>query len=132
MRILIADDDADLRGMLERECRERGFTEVYEASDGIEAFALFQKHAVDVVLTDFLMPNMNGMGLLHAIKALRPEMPVYILTGFGGDAEWIFPEANGTFTKLEIGHALQVVVERTRAIVQATIEADLVACASKS
>ena len=55
------------------------------AAHGHEALALFRAAPFDLVLTDQSMPMMNGVQLGTAIKAISPETPVVLLTGFGDE-----------------------------------------------
>jgi CheY-like chemotaxis protein len=114
MRILLVDDDHDVLHMLAEACRLRGFEEVHVAADGLEALSLLDRHDVDVVVSDFQMPNMNGMGLSVAIQATRPELPVYILTGLPGEERPFVPSAQATFAKSDVDTALDEVAQRTR------------------
>jgi two-component system, cell cycle sensor histidine kinase and response regulator CckA len=65
--------------VLERE----GF-KVYEASHGAEALDLLREGmaAVDVVVSDIVMPNLNGVELLLQLKSSHPELPVILMSGY--------------------------------------------------
>jgi DNA-binding NtrC family response regulator len=80
--ILIADDDDNLRRVLEFQLEEAGFT-VLSAADGSEALDLFISNEVDSVITDLRMPKFSGLELLEEIKALNGETPVVVVTAFG-------------------------------------------------
>lgn len=88
IRVLIVDDSSTIRRIISR-CLERaevGVTEVFEASDGRKALELLNIKAVDVVLTDINMPNMNGLQLLREMKQ-SPQwgaIPVLVITSEGG------------------------------------------------
>jgi CheY-like chemotaxis protein len=114
MRILLVDDDHDVLHMLAEACKLRGFEQVHVAPDGLEALAVLEQHEVDVVVSDFQMPNMNGMGLSVAIQATRPELPVYILTALPDDERPFVPSVQGTFAKTDVEAALDEVALRTR------------------
>ncbi|MHA3771014.1 response regulator [Verrucomicrobiota bacterium sgz303538] len=81
LRILFSDDDAAIRTVVSL-CLERAGHTVTVASDGSEALELFEPGKYDVVLTDLAMPIMNGEKLARAIKALAPDQPVVVLTGY--------------------------------------------------
>ena len=66
--VLLIDDDESLRRVTEYMLREDGYS-VIAAANGREGLELFRSHAVDVVLTDVLMPEMDGMELLPRLKA---------------------------------------------------------------
>lgn len=80
--ILIADDEPEIREALARILRRQGL-QVLFAADGREALDLIQSSPVDVVLADLRMPRLNGLELLKAIKAIKPDVEVIILTGYG-------------------------------------------------
>jgi hypothetical protein len=78
--ILIADDDASIRSMCKKLLEKNGYR-VLLAKDGLQAVELFQqhKHDVRVVLTDLAMPRMDGLTLIHALRA-EPPFPRIIAT----------------------------------------------------
>jgi CheY-like chemotaxis protein len=74
-RILIAEDDADLRLLL-RLVLHRAGHQVTEARDGVEALEALTRASFDVVLVDNVMPRMTGVEVLEAVQLLRrPERP---------------------------------------------------------
>ncbi len=77
--ILIVDDEAIIRDLCSRALK--GY-QVLVAADGDEALALFEKGGVDVILSDVMMPKMNGIELLKRIKDIDPTSVVLIMTGF--------------------------------------------------
>jgi signal transduction histidine kinase/CheY-like chemotaxis protein len=84
-RVLFVDDNADLRRYVARLLSTR-FT-VMTASDGVAAFELIQQEKPDLVLTDVMMPKLDGFGLLNAIRS-RPELrtiPVILLSARAGE-----------------------------------------------
>jgi signal transduction histidine kinase/ActR/RegA family two-component response regulator len=81
-RVLVVDDDAMVRGMLTSQMEEWGYR-VAQASDGLEALAhLDGGAAVDLLISDFAMPGMNGLRLIHEARRRRPELPALLLTGY--------------------------------------------------
>lgn len=82
IRILIADDHAIVRAGLRQFIADQIDMEVTgEAATGDEAIALVRSEEFDVVLLDISMPDKNGVDTLRAIKQIRPELPVLILSG---------------------------------------------------
>ncbi|MGH7312775.1 MAG: response regulator, partial [Candidatus Rokuibacteriota bacterium] len=73
--ILVADDDPGLRESLERTLSRDGYR-VVAASDGRAALERLQAGGVDLVLTDLKMPGLSGIELLHAAKAIAPDVDV--------------------------------------------------------
>jgi DNA-binding NtrC family response regulator len=81
-RVLIVDDEADSRDAL-AELTQRWGYDVQTASDGTEALRRAIEGHPDVILTDLVMPGMDGLWLLRALRAELPECPVVLLTGRG-------------------------------------------------
>jgi DNA-binding NtrC family response regulator len=81
-RVLIVDDEADSRDAL-AELTQRWGYDVQTASDGTEALRRSIEWHPDVILTDLVMPNMDGLWLLRALRAELPDCPVVLLTGRG-------------------------------------------------
>jgi two-component system response regulator FlrC len=79
--ILLVDDEERYREVLARVLTKAGY-EVVEASDGIEALSLLEKLKIDLVLSDILMPGLNGYALVARLRAKWPSMPVILTTGF--------------------------------------------------
>lgn len=79
-KILVADDEEDLRGFLASELSREH--EVIEARDGVEALALTRQYEPDLVLLDYMMPDKNGMEVCRAIRADHrlSHIPVIMLT----------------------------------------------------
>ncbi len=81
-RVLIVDDEADSRDALAELSRRWGY-DVQTASDGTEALRRAIEWHPDIILTDLVMPNMDGLWLLRALRAELPDCPVVLLTGRG-------------------------------------------------
>lgn len=84
--ILLVEDNASLRDLLQRTLEGVGFS-VFSAADGAEALQLYRQehHAVDLVVSDIVMPGLNGIELADRILADRPEMKFLFITGFGNE-----------------------------------------------
>jgi DNA-binding NarL/FixJ family response regulator len=82
IRILIADDHAIVRAGLKQFIADQIDMQVSgEAATGDEAIALVRAQDFDLVLLDISMPDKNGIDTLKAIKQIRPELPVLMLSG---------------------------------------------------
>lgn len=82
IKILIADDEAEFRYMLQTFLTKEGF-EVTETSDGVEALNVLQSKVFDIALLDIKMPKVDGMDVLKYIKENVPDTDVVMLTGIG-------------------------------------------------
>ena len=81
-RFLVVDDFSTMRRVMRALLREIGFERTEVAEDGTVALEMLKKSKFDLVITDIMMPNMNGFELLAAIKAdenLR-HLPVLMVT----------------------------------------------------
>ncbi len=81
-RVLVVDDEANLRKVLAAMLRKDGY-EVAVAADGEQALAELAKNGADVVVTDLVMPKVGGMDILKTVNASYPEVPVIIITAHG-------------------------------------------------
>lgn len=80
MNVLLADDSGTMRAIQRRCLAKLGIEHVCEAEDGAQALALFETQAFDVVLTDWNMPNMDGLTLLQEIRKRNRDIPVVMIT----------------------------------------------------
>ena len=81
MKVLVVDDEPNFRSYLKEVLSEK-FKTVYTACDGFEALAITKNHLPDVIISDLMMPRMNGYELCSAIKETDDlcHIPVILLT----------------------------------------------------
>jgi nitrogen-specific signal transduction histidine kinase len=80
--ILVIDDESQLREMLVDALTQDGHR-VESAADGLSGLARFQSGAFDIVVTDLSLPERSGLEVARAVKSLRPNTPVVLITGWG-------------------------------------------------
>ncbi|MBI5549567.1 MAG: response regulator [Deltaproteobacteria bacterium] len=80
--VLIIDDEPSLRFAVRRVLERAGHTTV-EAGDGGEGLKVLGLQPVDVVITDIIMPNVEGIELIRNLHRSRPELPVVAMSGGG-------------------------------------------------
>jgi len=80
--ILIVEDEAKMRRLLELNLAEEGWT-TFSAGDAESGLKIFRQETVDLVLTDFKLPGMDGLELLKAIRHANSETPVVMMTAYG-------------------------------------------------
>jgi CheY-like chemotaxis protein len=111
-RILVVDDDDLVREMVAASLEEAGFGTLV-ASSGLEAIALIEAgETVDAMVSDLSMPGMNGVATIQKVRALRPRLPCFLLTGYVGERAAL--SADNTFTlvrKPVSGRALVAQIE---------------------
>lgn len=78
--VLVVDDDDNILDMLSRTLRQAGFA-VMTARHGRDALQGLKHSAVDIVVTDILMPEMDGIELMRRLHLERPELPVVAMSG---------------------------------------------------
>jgi CheY-like chemotaxis protein len=85
--ILIAEDDATVRGMVGRILRQAGYT-LLEAADGQAALQAADQFPglIHLLLTDLLMPGMNGVELSLALPLRRPQMRSLFMSGYSDES----------------------------------------------
>lgn len=84
VRVLVVEDDSDLRFLYSTYLKLRGF-DVSSAADGQAGYEAILQNPPDVVLTDIAMPRMDGLELLQRVKAEKTlcKLPVIVMTAFG-------------------------------------------------
>lgn len=80
--ILIIEDDGRLSAVMQKNLREYGF-EVSLAYEGLSAVKLFKQVEFDLVITDVMLPGMNGTEVSRTIRQINPAIPVIMLTALG-------------------------------------------------
>ena len=85
MHILVVDDSRAMRMIVVRTLRQAGFEghQISEAADGREAFDAVAQARPDLVLSDWNMPNMTGIELIHALRRAGDETPFGFVTSEG-------------------------------------------------
>jgi len=84
-RILLAEDDTSMREYLQRALQRVGY-EVDSVGCGTEAIPLLQKDRFDLLLTDIVMPEMDGIELAQKASEMDPDIRVMFITGFAAVA----------------------------------------------
>lgn len=83
-KILIIEDEASIRRVLVKILSEENDTyQVEEAEDGVQGFEKIKNTDYDLVLCDIKMPKMDGEELLEAVKKIKPEIPIVMISGHG-------------------------------------------------
>ena len=83
-RILIIEDEASIRRVLTKILSEENDSyQVEEAEDGVIGFEKITQNDYDLVLCDIKMPKMDGVEVLQAVKKIKPEIPIVMISGHG-------------------------------------------------
>ncbi len=81
-KILLIDDDEPFRKMLRMVLERSGYS-VKEAADGREGLEQFRSDCPDLVITDILMPNMEGIETIRTLCSEAPDLPIFAVSGGG-------------------------------------------------
>ncbi len=87
MKILIAEDEKDIRNLLKLQLEMEGYT-VFTVKDGMEALEFIQNETIDLAILDVMMPRLDGFNLLRKIRQTS-NMPVIFLTARGDEMDKI-------------------------------------------
>ena len=79
--ILLVDDEENYRELIAKVLTKAEYT-VLQAADGMGALSLLERSNVDLVISDILMPVLNGYALVARLREKWPDMPVILTTGF--------------------------------------------------
>lgn len=93
-KLLVIDDNEEFIAALNAFFSTKEFDVVY-ASDGLDGLKLFEaeKDDFDLVITDIVMPNISGVGVISIIRKHKPDIPIIAITGWGEHPEVLALEA---------------------------------------
>jgi CheY-like chemotaxis protein len=78
--VLVVDDEPTIRAVTLRVLKATGW-EGLEAEDGDTAVAMAREHPIDLALIDYTMSPMNGIDTFHAIRRVKPDLPIVLMSG---------------------------------------------------
>ena len=116
MKILVVDDSKTMRRILSQLLKKMGY-EVLEAGDGVEAIQILQLNAdIELLITDWNMPNMDGLELLQIVRKEEKfkDLKIVMVTANTGRAEVITAlkaGANNYIAKPFIAHTIERMLE---------------------
>lgn len=105
--ILLVDDDFEVRGLCRMIIEQAGYT-VLDAALGSEAVRLCKEHSgpIDLLITDIVMPEMDGGDLAMAVHSIRPNMPILYLSGYDYAVMELPADAFGAYLQKPIAPAV--------------------------
>jgi two-component system chemotaxis response regulator CheY len=94
IKVLVVDDQNSVRQMTRMTLEEIGFRHIHEAENGVQAMETASLQPLDLIISDFNMPEMDGLGLLRAVRGhpVVRKVPFILLTG-RGDKELVVKAA---------------------------------------
>lgn len=117
MRILVVDDSTTMRRIISNSLRAVGFEDIVEAGDGQQALQTLD--GVNLLLTDWNMPNMDGLTLVKTVRgsAATAQLPIIMITSEGARDEVMEALAAGVndyivkpFTKETLGEKVKAII----------------------
>ncbi len=84
--ILVAEDDAAVRSFVVRALQHRKHS-VTAVEDGVQALEALEKGRFDLLITDIVMPGLDGIALALKVTGERPELPILLMTGYSAERQ---------------------------------------------
>jgi two-component system response regulator AtoC len=83
-RILVVDDEEPIRNLISLLFSRKGHTCI-TAYDGLDAIHQYAQHSIEAVITDIVMPRMDGITLIKELLKKNPKLPIMVITGHGNE-----------------------------------------------
>ena len=100
-QILVIDDDVLVRSTISRILERKGY-EVLAADDGAQGLSMFERHHPDLVITDIIMPEKEGIETIREIRRLSPEIKIIAISGGGRLGNFDFLDIATQFGAAEV------------------------------
>lgn len=117
-RILLAEDELTLRDFVSRNLRARGF-EVLEASNGLEAVALWEREDPHLLILDIMMPRMDGLEVCRRVRE-HSAVPIIVLTALDAESDKVTALDLGADDYLTKPFGVEELLARVRAVLRRT------------
>lgn len=117
-RILLAEDEVALRDFVSRNLRARGF-EVLEASNGLEAMALWEGEEPHLLILDIMMPRMDGLEVCRRVRE-HSAVPIIVLTALDAESDKVAALDLGADDYLTKPFGVEELLARVRAVLRRT------------
>ena len=117
-RILLAEDEVALRDFVSRNLRARGF-EVLEASNGLEAVALWERENPHLLILDVMMPRMDGLEVCRRVRE-QSAVPIIVLTALDSESDKVSALDLGADDYLTKPFGVEELLARVRAVLRRT------------
>ena len=113
--ILLVDDDSAIRGITRTMLESIGYT-VLEASNGQEALDLLPNDRIRILVTDVIMPGMNGRDLAERVSAIHPGIKVLFLSGYTDETVKRHAVLHPSMPYLEKPFSAEAIAEKVRSV----------------
>src|SRR5947207_2040981 len=115
-RILLAEDEVALRDFVSRNLRARGF-EVLEASNGLEAVAVWEREDPHLLILDIMMPRMDGLEVCRRVRE-HSAVPIIVLTALDAESDKVAVLDLGADDYLTKPFGVEELLARVRAVLR--------------
>lgn len=115
--ILVIDDDPAVTSVLKRGLSYEGFA-VVTANAGAAGLALAREHPPDLVVLDLMMPGLDGLEVLHRLRAADPHLPVVLLTAKDAPEDQVTGLEQGADDYVVKPFTFEILVARVRALLR--------------
>jgi two-component system chemotaxis response regulator CheY len=117
-KILVVDDSSTMRRIIVNTLSRLGFKDTIQAADGVEAWEAYQanKNDIDAIITDWNMPNMNGLEFVIKVREVDKKTPIIMVTTEGGKKEVITALKAGVNNYIVKPFTPQVLKEKLEAV----------------
>ena len=118
-KILVVDDSSTMRRIIINTLARLGFKETLQGADGVEAWEIYEneKDNIGVIITDWNMPNMNGLEFVKKVREVDKETPIIMVTTEGGKKEVITALKAGVNNYIVKPFTPQVLKEKLQAVI---------------
>lgn len=89
MKVLVLDDSKTMLRIITNTLKRIGIEKITTALDGVEGIERYKEETPDIILTDWNMPNMNGLEFVNYIRNVNEDIPIVMITTEGGKKEVI-------------------------------------------
>ena len=120
VKVLIVDDEPRIRELIRQHLEHAGY-ECEEAGDGSAALVALEKHGADLVILDIMMPFMDGMNALRAMRARKIDTPVIMLTARGEEYDRVAGLEGGADDYVVKPFSPRELVARVKAVLARTL-----------
>jgi two-component system KDP operon response regulator KdpE len=117
-RILLAEDEVALRDFVRRNLRARGY-DVLEASNGLEALAVWEREDPHLLILDIMMPRMDGLEVCRRVRE-HSAVPIIVLTALDAESEKVTALDLGADDYLTKPFGVEELLARVRAVLRRT------------
>ena len=114
--VLVVDDEQPLRDFIRKNLEARGFS-VHAAANGLEALAIVNTQALDLIILDVMMPHMDGLETTRRIRQTSP-VPIVILTALGEEKDKVAALDLGADDYLTKPFGVEELLARVRAVLR--------------